>query len=314
MRVLITGAVGFTGNHLVNRLRQEGSVEITGMGLEASAPAALGLAAYHSMALSDQARLAAVIRETKPQWLFHLAGQFRGALADLYKTNLVGTLNLLEAVKAEAPECAVLMVGSAAEYGVWSAAEMPLREDHECRPLGAYAVSKYAATLAGLDYARSGALRVLIARPFNLLGAGIPPSLVAGAIVARAQQALATQIEPSIVMGSLDAQRDFIAVEDAVDAYVNLLKSPASGEIFNICSGRTYSIQHVLETLLSFAPRPIEVTQDSALLRANEVSVIYGDNRKSLQMGCLPPRLSLHDSLKSAWDHAVAQAASAVPK
>ena len=130
---------------------------------------------------------------------------------------------------------------------------MPLAEDHECRPVGPYGLSKHAMTLAALDHARADGTKVIVARPFNLVGAGMPTNLVAGAIAQRTRQALARG-ESTITVGNANTQRDFIAVEDAVEAYVKLLQSGAWGEVFNICSGQATSIESIIQTLLSFSP------------------------------------------------------------
>jgi GDP-4-dehydro-6-deoxy-D-mannose reductase len=310
VRVLITGARGFTARHLVRRLRQEPEVWLTGTGRSAAGAAGLGFDSYLAADLTDSRQVLSVVEQARPDWIFNLAGLVRGIAPDIYRVNLIGAVNLLEAVKCAAPNAAVLLVGSAAEYGIWPASHMPLSEEHECRPVGPYGLSKYAMTAAGLDYARNLGTKVIIARPFNLIGAGMPTNLVAGAIAQRAKAVL-TDAEPVINVGNADSQRDFIAIEDAVDAYVKLLQSARWGEVFNVCSGEPYSIRQIIDTLLSFAAQPIRVLEDEALKRVNDAPVVVGDARKAMRACGFRARTSLHDALRAAWDDTPAPATAA---
>jgi GDP-4-dehydro-6-deoxy-D-mannose reductase len=180
---------------------------------------------------------------------------------------------------------------------------MPISEECRCNPSGAYALSKYALSLAGLDYARKQGLNVVIARPFNIIGPGIPSSLVVGAILQRVKQALQGSEEVKIDVGNLDTERDFIAVDDVVDAYVRLLSGDNRGEVFNICSGEPRKIRTVVEELLSHSPRPIRLQVSTALLRTNDVVRVYGDWEKANRAIGFKPRSSLSEALHAAWSY-----------
>ena len=301
MKVLITGAGGFTATHLLRRLRAEKDFFLAGTDMLPARPQVLGLDDYVAADLGDFEQVAAVIRSARPDWIFNLAGMARGSARDLYRINLLGAVNLLEAVKAEAPGAALLLIGSAAEYGIWPESHMPLAEDHECRPVGPYGLSKHAMTLAALDHARADGTKVIVARPFNLVGAGMPTNLVAGAIAQRTRLALARG-ESAITVGNANTQRDFVAVEDAVEAYVKLLQSGAWGEVFNICSGQATSIESIIQTLLSFSPRPMRVVEDESLKRPNDPLVVVGDGAKARRVCGFSPSRTLHDALRAAWD------------
>jgi GDP-4-dehydro-6-deoxy-D-mannose reductase len=301
VNVLLTGAGGFTATHLIRRLREEKGFILTGTGLRPDAPNARWLDHYLPADLSDFQQASRVIQQARPDWIFNLAGLVRGTAHDLYRVNLLGAVNVLEAAKAAAPEAAILLVGSAAEYGLWPDSHMPLAEDHECRPVGPYGLSKHAMTLAALDHARAGGAKVIVARPFNLIGAGMPTNLVAGAIAQRIRLALAHG-DSSITIGNAATQRDFIAVEDAVDAYVKLLRCAAWGQVFNICSGVAHSIQTVIDMLLAFSPRSLRVVEDDSLKRPNDPLVVVGDGAKVHRLCQFSPRVELPAALRAAWD------------
>jgi nucleoside-diphosphate-sugar epimerase len=143
---------------------------------------------------------------------------------------------------------------------------------------------------------------VTIARPFNIVGAGLPKSLLVGAVLERVRDVLAREGEPVVAIGNLDTKRDFIAVEDAVDAYVRMLQADYRGEIFNICSGELRSVRSVVEQLLSFSPRPIRFRIEPALLRPTDVPVMYGNSSKACRMLGFRPTISLDAALRAAWD------------
>lgn len=309
MTVLITGAVGFTAKHLIRRLKAQVELRIVGTDLVERVSPSLGLDGYRVTNLQDYAQTRSLVQLIKPRWIFHLTGLSRGSAFDLYGVNTMATLNLLEAVRIGCPKAGLLLVGSAAEYGSWPASEMPLGETHECHPLTAYGISKYAMTLAALDFVRQYGLKVVVARSFNLLGAGLPTSLVVAAIAERIKASL-RESEPVITVGNLHPQRDFIAVEDAVEAYVRLLESEAWGEVFNVCSGQPVPIQSVVETLVSLAPKPVRVVVDPVLQRPNDPVLVIGDPSK-LQHQCgFQMRISLREALQATWNSAIPQGVS----
>lgn len=305
---LITGVCGFCGRHLADRLMHMREIKVVGVDILRPYPENLpALSDYFSADFSIPQQAADVISQVRPDWVFHLAGLFRGSPTDVYSVNLLAGIELLEAIRMHAVDARVLIVGSSAEYGLVRPQEMPVKEDFVCSPKGDYALSKYALTLAALDYANNRGLRVIVARPFNILGRGIPSSLVVGAILQRAKAALQKTKNPTVNVGNMETQRDFVAVEDVVDVYIQMVQADRWGEVFNICSGVPRTIRSVLEELLSFAPYPVRLQQDPGLFRSTDVPMMYGSSRKAHDAFGFKPKRSLTDSLRDAWESAIGE-------
>jgi nucleoside-diphosphate-sugar epimerase len=299
VRAVVTGALGFTGRHLARRLAAERSISVVGVDLAASPPASLPLTTYLSCDIVAEGALAALVADQRPDWIFHLAGRFSGPAPAVYRANLLTVLDLLEAVRSQAPGAKVLLVGSAAEYGPVSSDRLPITEDTQCRPVTSYGRAKLAATEAALDHGRRG-LHVVVVRPFNIVGAGVPTDLVVGAILDRLVLALERGDE-EVRVGNLDCERDFVAVADVVDAYVRLMADDSWGRVFNLCSGCPIAIRSVVETLLSYAARPIRPVVDPALCRPDDVKVSYGSWERAHQAIGFTPVTPLEDALRAAW-------------
>jgi GDP-4-dehydro-6-deoxy-D-mannose reductase len=302
MRALVTGVRGFCGAHLVSRLRKESGTEIAGLDRLASTASDIHLDAYFQADITSREAVAEVIRTFRPDWIFHLAGLSGNGVtaSSLYDANINGTLHLLESVRMHVPDATVLLVGSAAEYGPIETSALPVTESTTCQPVGAYGTSKYAATLTGMDYARSFNLNVIIARPFNIVGAGVPASLVVGAMISRAKKALMSA-QPTMKVGDFESQRDFIAVSDVVDAYLRLVRANLRMEIFNICSGQTHSIRSIAEMLVANSHIPIRLEFDPNLVPASPVRVFYGSFKKAAQAVGFKPTISIDEALRESW-------------
>ncbi len=342
-RVLITGACGFCARHLADRLALDPETAVFGADIRRSEDALSRLADFRQVDFTDSEAVSALVADLRPDIVFHLAGAVRGRPESIYAANLLGGVNLLEAVKEYAAEARVIVAGSAAEYGHVPEEDMPITEEQACQPVGAYGISKYALTLACLEYARNSRnlpltpsgtegggvpMRVSVVRPFNIIGAGVPATLVVGAIIERAKDAIVSGRD-TVIVGNLDTYRDFVAVEDVVDAYIalagvpdtpvgrpdtlvgqNLPLTPSetegggvpNGEVYNICSGKPTSIRFVVETLLSFAPRPLRPVVDPNLVRGTDVKTVYGSWKKARDAFGFEPKTDLTAALRSAWD------------
>lgn len=304
--VLITGAGGFCARHLVAKLRETNEFTIVGTDLAAYDPRLDSFDRYERIDIRDVVAVESLLIDAKPDLVFHLAGLTRGDARDIYAVNVGGTANLLEALKNNLPGTRILVVGSAAEYGRLDASDVSVTEEYTCKPEGPYAISKHSASTMAQDYALRG-MKIVIARPYNITGAGMPSSLVLGAIIERAREALRTGIaEPSIQIGNLDTQRDFIAVEDVVDAYIQMIELDYWGEIFNICSGVPISIRRLVDAALANSSRPINLIVDPDLVRANDVPVSYGNFEKAHRLLGFEPKIGLEESLRAAWNHVMA--------
>lgn len=312
VRALVTGAAGFCGRHLIARLAAEGGFVTAGVDRSDAPPRNLRLDEYYGADVGDAERIADVIACFRPDMLFHLAGIGGGsspAARDsssvaTYKTNFMGAVHVLDGVYRRARECRVLLAGSAAEYGPVSPDNLPVTEDCPCQPSGPYGSAKYAATLAGLDYARRFGLKVVVARPFNIVGPGIPPGMVLGALLIRAREALAAPGDPVVWMGDLDSERDFVAVDDVMAAYLELLRGNFWGEVFNICSGTPHSIRAVAEILLANSPRPIRIQVDPSLA-SGSVRRIYGSCEKAKRAFNYRPLTGLEQTLNQTWAYSL---------
>lgn len=299
--VLVTGALGFCARHLLEKLRRDSGLRLCGIDIPQTAPAGLKIDAYSTVDVCDPTRLSNYLEAVKPDVIFHLAGIVGGDPFETYRVNFMGGLHLLEAVRQHVPRSRILLVGSSAEYGPALPDSLPLTEEHPCRPINAYGASKHAIVMAGSDYARNHGLNVVMARPFNIIGPGVPSTLVVGAFLGRIKAALGKGERLVIRMGNLDTRRDFVDVADAVDAYTRMTAGDFTGEIFNICSGKPYSIRSIVETMASVAGLSIEIVQDPALVRHHEIEVSFGSYERAERAFGFSPSTDIEASLLEIW-------------
>jgi GDP-4-dehydro-6-deoxy-D-mannose reductase len=309
VRLLVTGAAGFVGGHLLAHLREERrDLEVHGVVLPGGAGSwrPIGVRVVEAD-LEDPAQAAHAVEASRPDRIVHLAGQasVHRSWADpagTLRTNVLGVVHLLDAVRLQGLRPAVLVVGSADEYGPASPDEQPLKETVPRRPASPYAVSKVAqAALASL-YGPAGGMRVVATRTFPHTGPG-RGEMFAESSFARQIAEIETGLRPPVVeVGNLDAVRDFSDVRDVVRAYGLLLESGRGGEAYNVCSGRGRRIGDLLDALLGASSAKVEVRVDPARLRPVDVPVLVGDPSKLVADTGWQPRIPFERTLGDLLD------------
>ena len=265
-RILVTGASGFTGRHLCDRLRASGH-RVFGLTQEpASGPD------HWRADLSDPAALAAIVRDAAPAAVVHLAAISHPRHADtagIYRTNLVGTLTLLEALARAARKPDRVLLASTATVYADPGAE-PITESSALAPTTHYAVSKLAMEEMAKLFAAQ--LPLVIVRPFNYTGPGQHEPFVVPKIVRHFAERAAV-----IELGNLDVVRDFQDVRTVADIYARLLAVPGvAGRTFNICSGRGVSVRAIVDTLAELTGHRIEVRINPEFVRASDPARFVG--------------------------------------
>ncbi len=301
-RILVTGADGFIARHMISELRRREPLTLLGIGLSRLVPTWLADGEYRGADILDMASIGAVVSEFRPDAVFHLAGRMKGTDVDLYRTNFMGLVNILECIRRFASGARILTVGSAAEYGAVPAEEMPIAEDAPCRPGGAYGMSKYAGTIASIEARARWGARVVVVRPFNLIGPGCPAELLPGALIERIAASVSHPSRPPVRVGRTDTARDFVAVEDAVDCFIRAIESERWGEIFNVCSGTPTPINDLISHLLSCAPCHLDLVVDPGLVRKDDVVVSYGDPGKARKLLGRSPGNNWRIALTAAFE------------
>jgi GDP-4-dehydro-6-deoxy-D-mannose reductase len=310
LRLLITGAGGFVGAHVVDFLRAEHpAVELHGVVLPAggvSWRAPDGMRVVEAD-LDDPAQAAAAVEEARPDRILHLAGQSSvhqswidpgGTL----RTNVLGIVNVLDAARRLGLRPGVLVVGSAEEYGPAPPSEMPLRETSPLRPASPYAVSKTAqAALASL-YGPAGGMRVVLTRTFHHTGPGRGEAFAESSFARQIAEIEAGRRPPVILVGNLEAIRDYADVRDVVRAYWLLLEKGAKGEVYNVCTGEGQPVRALLDMLLARSPARVEVRVDPARLRPADVPAQVGDPAKLVAATGWRPRIPLDRALADLLD------------
>ena len=321
MRLLVTGAGGFVGGHLVELVRQEAPATSLHGVVQPHGSLAWSTsqgARIHEADLDDPAAAAAVIQEVRPDGIVHLAGQSSVQQSWLdpggtLRTNVLGIVHLLDGARSASLRPAVLVVGSAEEYGPVGEAELPIREDAPLRPASPYAVSKVAQGALARLYGPAGGMRVVLTRTFHHTGPGRGEAFAESSF-ARQIAEIEHGLRPAVIeVGNLDAVRDFCDVRDVVRAYLLLLEKGEPGQAYNVCSGRGLRIREVLDLLLASSSARVEVRVDKERLRPADVPAQVGDPSRLRAATAWEPRIPIAETLRdllSDWRARVAGVAT----
>ncbi|WP_409318214.1 GDP-mannose 4,6-dehydratase [Pseudomonas sp. KCJK9016] len=299
--LFITGLGGFVGQHIQSRLMLDDSAWDL---LPAASPYDL----TKPQSLVD-------LWPQLPDAVIHLAGQtfvpeaFRDP-ARTFEINLLGTLNLLQALKARGFKGPFLYVSSGDVYGQVDEAALPITEQQPPCPRNPYAVSKLSAEHLCLQWGLSEDWPVLVARPFNHIGTGQKDSFViasAARQISRIRQGLQG---PQLEVGDIDVTRDFLDVDDVISAYFALLERGVPGQVYNICSGHEQSIRSLIEQLADLAGIELQLVQDPARMRRADQRRVRGSHQRLARTTGWTPQISIQQSLRailSDWEKRVKQ-------
>lgn len=291
-RALVTGLSGFTGHYVARELEAAGyRVYGTSFG------AVDGAADIVQVDLCDREGLARAVAAVEPEVVVHLAAisfVAHGDVDAIYRTNIVGTSNLLDALSRlpQLPK-AVLLASSANIYG--NAAVEIIDETVAPNPANDYAVSKL--SMEQMARLWMNRLPIIITRPFNYTGVGQAEKFLLPKIVSHFRRG-----DRVIELGNIDVERDFSDVRMVAQAYVRLLGRAPAGEVYNVCSGAATSLKAVVSMMEEIAGYTIEIRVNPAFVRASEVQRLQGDPSKLIaDVGALR-QISLKETL--SWMYA----------
>jgi GDP-4-dehydro-6-deoxy-D-mannose reductase len=313
VRILVTGAQGFAGTHLLAELSRSGSHQITaGVYGAVARPVDEAGVRWISLDVTSDESTRAAIRECEPEQVYHLAGQasvgesFRSP-QQTWEVNATGTLRVLEALRLEGLTSSRLLLTSSAEvYGDVDPTEQPVAEETPLRPLTPYGASKAAAEMVAIQFARSATAQVVIARSFNQIGPGQDDRFVLPSVARQLVRIRQGAAEPELRVGTLDVRRDFLDVRDGVCGYVAIMERGRSGEAYNVCSGESLLLGEVLNRLVEISRTGAKVVVDPERVRAVDIPALGGDSSRLRSLGW-EPRVPLQQTLEDLLGDAEAR-------
>ena len=301
--VLITGAAGFAGSHLLDLLTRDGAEVVAWYRPGGTPPRDVSNTLWQAVDLLDRDAVRERLADVRPEFVYHCAGAAHVGRSwettePTFAVNVRGTHHIIEGLRDAGVPARVLIPSSAMVY---AASNEPLREDHPLLPASPYGLSKLAQELVGHD---ADGPQASIARAFNHIGPRQGPWFAAPGFARQIADIEAGRLEPEIAVGNLDARRDLTDVRDTVRAYRLILERGVPGRIYNVCSGRAIAIRRLLEMLIVRSHVPVRVRVDPARYRPNDQPLVVGDpTRISTELGWTPaiPLEQTADDLLEFW-------------
>lgn len=315
MRILVTGAAGFVGSHLIERLEQESGeppAEVVAWFRPGTEPLVRGSRVrWQGVELHDRAAVVAAVAEARPTLIYHLAGAAHVGDSwshshETFAGNVLGTHHLFTGLRQASLRPRVLITSTAMVY---APAGHAITEHDIVRPNNPYGTSKVAQEMLGLRAWQDDGIPVLIARAFNHIGPRQSPSFVASSIAKQIAEIESGSKPPVLAMGNLDPLRDIMDVRDTVRAYRAMMEAAEPGRAYNVCSGHPTAIKTLVELMQSHAKVPVRIEQDPARFRRNDHPLLLGDHSRLTADTGWVPQLTLEqtvDDLLNYWRSVIA--------
>ncbi|MFC1951007.1 GDP-mannose 4,6-dehydratase [Chloroflexota bacterium] len=313
MKVLITGITGFVGSHLAEFCLKNG-IEVFGtkrwrspLNNIKSISTQINLI---DCDLRDENSIASVINMVKPDRVFHLAAQSYvptsfSAPRDTFETNIIGTLNLLEAIKQSDLDPLIHICSSSEVYGQVYENEIPINENNQLRPQSPYAVSKVGEDLVAYQYYKSYGLKTIRTRAFTHTGPRRGSVFVCSAFAKQIAEIESGRTNPILYVGNLDSVRTFLDVRDIVHAYWLTLEKCTIGDVYNIGGSITMTIREMLDILLAMSTmsNSIEVEVSKELLRHSDVTLQIPSIEKFRKATSWQPQIPFKKTLEDLLNY-----------
>jgi nucleoside-diphosphate-sugar epimerase len=276
MIVLILGSLGFTGRNLRDLLNKRQGVEVVGVDRLSG-----GRGVDHVCDLQNHGDIIELLRQIKPDQIYNVAGSISNNYEECYASNVIITKNLLDVMESVKLMSRILLVGSAAEYGLVSTDDLPVKETQLPNPVSIYGLTKVYQSALMRTYRNLYDLDIVMVRPFNLLGEGISENLFPGRLQRSIEDLKAGKIK-RIKTGSLNARRDYIRIDDALVYYQLVMDEGIAGETYNVGSGRSVLLRDLLQDILNKQGLDMSAIDEMPVQEKNKLDVpdIYGDISK----------------------------------
>lgn len=312
MRVLITGITGFVGSHMAEYLLTKKDVEVWGFDRWRSNKENIrdieDKISIIECDMRDASSVESAMRKIRPEKIFHLAAQSFvptswHAPAETLTTNIIGELNIFDACRTIGINPCIQLAGSSEEYGMVYPNETPIKETNPLRPLSPYGVSKVGQDLLGYQYAMSYKMNIIRTRGFNHTGPRRGEVFVESNFAKQIAKIEKGKQPPIISVGNLDSRRDYTDARDMVKAYWLSTEKCEPGEVYNICTGKDYTIRKVLDILLSYSKVKVDINQDPARMRPSDVEILLGDNTKFCKATGWKPEIPFEKTMEDLLNY-----------
>jgi GDP-4-dehydro-6-deoxy-D-mannose reductase len=305
-KVLITGARGFVGHHLIDTLLDKYQITGTDHGDSSPNPKIN----YFPGDILDKKFLIELILKEKPDVVFHLAAKslaWERNVEEVFKVNMLGTINLYESILETRREIdynpKIIFISSSEVYGNTDNPKN-ITETSPLFPAKFYSASKTAGDRLSYSYSQSEKLNILILRPFTHTGPGQGKGFVVPDFASQIAEAEKKSGKNELMVGNLEPIRDYLDVRDVVAGYKAIIdKNWRPGDVFNICSGRGIKIKKILNTLLSFSDKKFIIKEDPTKLRSSDNPVYVGNNEKFVKLTGWEPKIPLEVTLKDTLEY-----------